>query len=188
MDLYDPNRFFGVPPQNRTSDDDDLIEDDVVFSLNDLTEPSSPSHRRKGFASGILAALPGNDDASPHFFQKAPVSVSVPVPSSSRPIPRPRTDRTPTSPARFHQSAPVNVPVMSPGMMKAARRRLESDEDEGDAAAEEEDGEMMLPPHELVARNSAVLACSCLEGVGRTLKGRDLRRVRNAVLRQTGFL
>jgi hypothetical protein len=29
---------------------------------------------------------------------------------------------------------------------------------------------------------------SMLEGVGRTLKGRDLRRVRDAVLRQTGFL
>jgi hypothetical protein len=27
-----------------------------------------------------------------------------------------------------------------------------------------------------------------LEGAGRTLKGRDLRRVRNAVLRRTGFL
>jgi hypothetical protein len=29
---------------------------------------------------------------------------------------------------------------------------------------------------------------SMLEGVGRTLKGRDLHRVRDAVLRQTGFL
>lgn len=49
----------------------------------------------------------------------------------------------------------------------------------------------MLPPHEIVARNSALspaLACSVLEGVGRTLKGRDLRQVRNAVWRQTGFL
>jgi hypothetical protein len=27
-----------------------------------------------------------------------------------------------------------------------------------------------------------------LEGAGRTLKGRDLRRVRDAVLRQTGWL
>jgi hypothetical protein len=27
-----------------------------------------------------------------------------------------------------------------------------------------------------------------LEGVGRTLKGRDLRQVRNAIWRQTGFL
>ncbi|CAN1134000.1 hypothetical protein LINPERPRIM_LOCUS16353 [Linum perenne] len=27
-----------------------------------------------------------------------------------------------------------------------------------------------------------------MEGAGRTLKGRDLRQVRNAVFRQTGFL
>ncbi|KAE8680514.1 40S ribosomal protein S14 [Hibiscus syriacus] len=54
----------------------------------------------------------------------------------------------------------------------------------------EEEGEM-LPPHEIVARSlaqSPVLAYSVLEGVGRTLKGRDMRQVRNAVWRQTGFL
>jgi hypothetical protein len=51
----------------------------------------------------------------------------------------------------------------------------------------------MLPPHEMVARASAggagpAAPFSMLEGAGRTLKGRDLRRVRDAVLRQTGFL
>jgi hypothetical protein len=51
----------------------------------------------------------------------------------------------------------------------------------------------MLPPHEMVARASAggagpVAPFSMLEGAGRTLKGRDLRRVRDAVLRQTGWL
>ena len=58
---------------------------------------------------------------------------------------------------------------------------------EDDAVVVEE----RLPPHEIVARNSAqrpVMAYSVLEGRGRTLKGRDLRQVRNAVLRQTGFL
>jgi hypothetical protein len=53
----------------------------------------------------------------------------------------------------------------------------------------------MLPPHEMVARASAGSGygapgkpSSMLEGAGRTLKDRDLSRVRNAVLRQTGFL
>jgi hypothetical protein len=51
----------------------------------------------------------------------------------------------------------------------------------------------MLPPHEMVARASAggagpAAPFSMLEGAGRTLKGRDLRRVRDAVLRQTRFL
>lgn len=57
------------------------------------------------------------------------------------------------------------------------------DDDDGDAE--------MLPPHEIVARSLAqapMLSCSVLEGAGRTLKGRDLRQVRNAVFRQTGFL
>ncbi|CAI0462577.1 unnamed protein product [Linum tenue] len=47
---------------------------------------------------------------------------------------------------------------------------------------------MMLPPHEIVARGWMQSSSSMLEGVGRTLKGRDLRQVRNAVFRQTGFL
>ncbi|XWS43388.1 hypothetical protein CRYUN_Cryun16bG0099000 [Craigia yunnanensis] len=56
----------------------------------------------------------------------------------------------------------------------------------------DEEGEQeMLPPHEIVARGSGVspkTTFSVLEGVGRTLKGRDLRQVRNAIWRKTGFL
>lgn len=69
--------------------------------------------------------------------------------------------------------------------MKAARGRGNDDGDDDDDAAEEEE---MVPPHEMAATNSPMLSCSVLEGMGRTLKGRDLRRVRNAVWRQTGFL
>ncbi|KAJ4803513.1 hypothetical protein LUZ62_016079 [Rhynchospora pubera] len=46
----------------------------------------------------------------------------------------------------------------------------------------------MVPPHVMVARSGASTAFSVLEGAGRTLKGRDLRRVRNAVWQKTGFL
>ncbi|RZB76521.1 hypothetical protein D0Y65_034813 [Glycine soja] len=196
------------------SNNDDLIEDDVVFSNNvDSTEPSSssspiPNHHNhnhnshhKGFAYGpsdasfgILAALPENDHASPngsHFFHHKPsVSVSVSLSSSSSSssarlipaIPKPPPDRTPSSSLKFHQSAPVNVPLMP---MRRHHHREFDDDDGNEDAAEEE----MLPPHEIVARNSAqspMLAYSVLEGVGRTLKGRDLRQVRNAVWRQTG--
>ena len=62
--------------------------------------------------------------------------------------------------------------------MGAAQRADDSDD---------EDGEEMMPPHVVAARRHA-RSSSVLEGAGRTLKGRDLRRVRNAVLRQTGFL
>lgn len=79
----------------------------------------------------------------------------------------------------------MNVPVLSNAMRKPYELEAVDDNDD-----DEEDGEM-LPPHEIVARSSShspMLACSVLEGVGRTLKGRDLRRVRNAVWRRTGFL
>lgn len=52
---------------------------------------------------------------------------------------------------------------------------------------DDEREEEMLPPHEIVAR-SQIATFSVFEGLGRTLKGRDLRRVRNAVWQKTGFL
>ncbi|XP_028756841.1 uncharacterized protein LOC114716068 [Neltuma alba] len=147
---------------------------------------------------GILAALP-EDEPSPnarntsHLFHKASVSSTSSSSSRSIPaIPKPPQERIPSytssSSVKYPQSAPVNVPVMSPAMMMARSRRREFDEDFDDEGDESEE---MLPPHQAVARNSAqspMLASSVLEGAGRTLKGRDLRQVRNAVWRQTGFL
>ncbi|KQJ82528.1 uncharacterized protein LOC100839160 [Brachypodium distachyon] len=111
----------------------------------------------------------------------SPNSVAWAIPA----IPRPKSrEQAP----QYHQSAPVKVPVRPP--LKPAMDRWDEldDDDElrhGDAA--------MLPPHEMVARASAAATgpsapFSMLEGAGRTLKGRDLRRVRDAVLRQTGWL
>ena len=59
------------------------------------------------------------------------------------------------------------------------------DDDDDD----EEDG--MVPPHEYLARKlarSQISSFSVYEGIGRTLKGRDLSKVRNAILTKTGFL
>ncbi|XP_022716890.1 uncharacterized protein LOC111275669 isoform X2 [Durio zibethinus] len=64
----------------------------------------------------------------------------------------------------------------------------------GEIDDEEEDcGEYnsKVPPHEILARRlarSQISSFSVFEGVGRKLKGRDLRKVRNAVLTKTGFL
>uniref|UniRef100_A0A0D9Z151 Uncharacterized protein n=1 Tax=Oryza glumipatula TaxID=40148 RepID=A0A0D9Z151_9ORYZ len=79
------------------------------------------------------------------------------------------------------RSAPVRVP-MWPGKGAAAATNVVGGEESDD----NEDDEM-VPPHVVAARRHA-RSSSVLEGAGRTLKGRDLRRVRNAVLRQTGFL
>lgn len=154
------------------------------------------SHRRfpeRNF--GILAALPEEDKKRPLLQRKtfSPSSCSAAAspssPSSSARLipvmPKPKAEYS--GGKIYHQSAPVNVPIVPP---RARRGLVELDGDVREAEDIEE--EEMLPPHEIVARaaskESPLTTFSMLEGVGRTLKGRDLRRVRNAVWRQTGFL
>ncbi|XP_060176546.1 protein S40-4-like [Lycium barbarum] len=48
------------------------------------------------------------------------------------------------------------------------------------------DEDNRIPPHEYLAR-TRMASFSVQEGMGRTLKGRDLSRVRNAIWKQTGF-
>ncbi|XP_058194142.1 protein S40-5-like [Rhododendron vialii] len=79
-------------------------------------------------------------------------------------------------------SAPVNVPDWS----KIYRAdSVESLHDSDDSAENFE----MVPPHEHVARDyrRQTAANSVFEGMGRTLKGRDMSRVRDAVWSRTGF-
>ncbi|XP_047062768.1 uncharacterized protein LOC124670308 [Lolium rigidum] len=143
--------------------------------------PAALLRRKATIAAAAASASSGGGSLSP---TQPPPSAAWAIPANPRP-------RSRTAPApQYHQSAPVKVPVRPP--RKPAMDRWDEaaadDDDElrrGDAA--------MLPPHEMVARASAggagpVAPFSMLEGAGRTLKGRDLRRVRDAVLRQTGWL
>ncbi|XP_074575786.1 uncharacterized protein LOC141832199 [Curcuma longa] len=146
-------------------------------------------------SSGILAAL-SEDHQKPHTFlyrkvafaasQPAARAESTPV-ASARMIPgksKPKLDYSRSVPAGkiYQQSAPVNVPATPTSVVPKVKKWWEGGDDDRD---EHE----MLPPHEIVARasgnGSPMLTFSVLEGVGRTLKGRDLRRVRNAVLEKT---
>ncbi|GJN27693.1 hypothetical protein PR202_gb15735 [Eleusine coracana subsp. coracana] len=111
--------------------------------------------------------------------------------SAARVIPATAVKPKGAAAAPYHQSAPVKVPVRPPPRKPAAGRWSEFDDDDDDEFRRSDAA--MLPPHEMVARASAsgtgpAAPFSMLEGAGRTLKGRDLRRVRDAVLRQTGFL
>ncbi|XP_021278718.1 uncharacterized protein LOC110412503 [Herrania umbratica] len=89
-------------------------------------------------------------------------------------------------------SLPVNIPDWSKILREEYRdnrRRSESDDDdvEGDEWSE---GGVRIPPHEFLAKQMArtrIASFSVHEGIGRTLKGRDLRRVRNAIFEKTGF-
>ncbi|KNA24128.1 hypothetical protein SOVF_018750 [Spinacia oleracea] len=80
-------------------------------------------------------------------------------------------------------SAPVDVPDWSKILrVNSVESSVNSDEDYDpvvDSAVE--------PPHEYLARSRKMNAFSVFEGVGRTLKGRDMTRVRDAIWSQTGF-
>ncbi|GMN39434.1 hypothetical protein TIFTF001_008668 [Ficus carica] len=177
----------------------ELIEAEV-FWTNDFPEPrqdhggasavagvfASRNRHRSGFStplkSGILAVLPEPDRVSQVLCRKASISPSSSVTKSIPMVPRPQSSQereiySQSMPAGKlqHQSAPMNVPVPAKAMAK--RRNFEVFDPVADDDDEEDD--KVFPPHEIVARGSGVsptTTFSVLEGVGRTLKGRDLRQ------------
>ncbi|KFK28777.1 hypothetical protein AALP_AA7G046300 [Arabis alpina] len=79
-------------------------------------------------------------------------------------------------------SAPVKVPDWSKILKIESVVSVHADVADGDWESE------MVPPHEYVARRrNGDGGSSVFLGVGRTLKGRDMRRVRDTVWSQTGF-
>ncbi|XP_047317628.1 uncharacterized protein LOC124921067 [Impatiens glandulifera] len=129
--------------------------------------------------------------------------------SSSRVIPI-RTNSSSTKKGIHHHhhqsSAPIEIPDWSRIYRKTAKKASWMDHEQDDdhfvyhdqAADQNVDGdddddeeEEMIPPHEFIARKlsrTQISSFSMCEGAGRTLKGRDLSKVRNAVLTKTGFL
>ncbi|CAJ1941348.1 unnamed protein product [Sphenostylis stenocarpa] len=100
-------------------------------------------------------------------------------------------------------SAPMDIPDWSKiygkkGVEEEGVRSKKFDcgygylDDYGDDDDDGDDGEDdMIPPHQWIARKlarSQISSFSVCEGIGRTLKGRDLSRVRNAILTKTGFI
>uniref|UniRef100_A0A1D1YAK2 Uncharacterized protein n=1 Tax=Anthurium amnicola TaxID=1678845 RepID=A0A1D1YAK2_9ARAE len=90
-------------------------------------------------------------------------------------------------------SAPVNVRGWPGGVHSAGSAETPPGHAEWDGGDGGDDPEW-VPPHEYLARGGAAsrrsataTAGSVFEGVGRTLKGRDMRRLRDAVWSQTGF-
>ncbi|KAJ1264793.1 hypothetical protein BS78_08G028600 [Paspalum vaginatum] len=138
--------------------DGDLLERDVLWPSAASLPPAL------GLGLGLLAALP-DDEGKKKKRAAGARSAARPVPEAA-------------ALAAVARSAPVRIPSEP----AAARRGRWAGGSGGEDA-----GEAVVPPHEIVARRAAAHS-SVLEGAGRTLKGRDLRRVRNAVLRRTGFL
>uniref|UniRef100_A0A5B7BMC3 Putative Senescence regulator n=1 Tax=Davidia involucrata TaxID=16924 RepID=A0A5B7BMC3_DAVIN len=112
-----------------------------------------------------------------------------PVPSS-RASKRPVEKRAGAEAGATPSSLPVSIPDWSKILKEDYKenRRRDSDDD-----FDEDDGEDVrnrIPPHEFLAKQLArtrIASYSVHEGIGRTLKGRDLSRVRNAIWEKTGF-
>ncbi|XP_078149912.1 protein S40-7-like [Carex rostrata] len=118
--------------------------------------------------------------------------VIISSPSSSN-TSSPKTIRKPNGMSKtMRQSAPVNIPDWSKIYQNKNYSTPACDDDGADDDSVEEEGsDERVPPHEWLARKMArsnISSFSVCEGAGRTLKGRDLSRVRRAVLTKTGFL
>ncbi|KAL2523703.1 hypothetical protein Adt_08757 [Abeliophyllum distichum] len=155
------NRRWGKSrPRN-----EDFQEQDVWGILNEGKEPSFIS-KRQPTAAGIM----------------------IPTANKNSNIDEPRT---------VQHSAPLNIPHWSKIYGESSKNTSKNGDDfvrsgwGGDDEEEDDDDGNLIPPHEFIARNLArnqISSFSVCEGAGRTLKGRDLSRLRNAVLTKTGFL
>ncbi|KMZ61705.1 60S ribosomal protein L12 [Zostera marina] len=85
-----------------------------------------------------------------------------------------------------HRTVVCSLPVKVPVVWLSTEMEKESRNSTKDVA----DDDKLIPPHEYLWRQrrmNGVVSFSVHEGVGRTLKGRDLSRVRNAVWAKIGF-
>ncbi|KAL3524440.1 hypothetical protein ACH5RR_017274 [Cinchona calisaya] len=195
----DPNNNINNSSNHNTLE---LDESDVVWSSSSAYSTDTDSHSPPRSSNsptthfsrhrnplnppnyGLSAAL-SDDHHPPLVRRKSSLNPSLSAASAARMVPpvvRSENSNLNSNAGRFHQSAPVNVPVWP----KKKVEEFDSLERLDEVDDEKEDEEEMVPPHVIVARSHVTF--SVFEGVGRTLKGRDLRSVRNAVFQKTGFL
>ncbi|KAK9155702.1 hypothetical protein Sjap_003182 [Stephania japonica] len=189
----------------RSIRDEEFNEEDIWAFGREHKEMNSPTPRfrrpREPPTFGTLRRIPTASRMIPRTSNFSSSSSSSSSPQSSNLV----------EPIVVQQSsAPVNIPDWS----KIYKRNLNNNKgfnggrngpladgvgDEnygfqrdfnGNGDDDEEEDEW-LPPHEFIAKklaSSQISSFSVFEGAGRTLKGRDLTKVRNAVLSRTGFL
>ncbi|XP_018810873.1 uncharacterized protein LOC108983624 [Juglans regia] len=129
---------------------------------------------------------------SPEFLMPSPAASRLSKKLSSKPSRASSADRSVVA-STIASSLPVNIPDWSKILRAeySENHRDEgvdyddNDDDDGEEGEEFEKG-VRVPPHEFLAR-TRIASFSVHEGMGRTLKGRDLSRVRNAIWEKTGF-
>nr|WBT97332.1 CiS40-11 [Caragana korshinskii] len=195
-------RFLGTYAyanrQDSAADPSELREEDIWSTADDAGYPDSnvshgewePTHAATTESNGGSSfrnrrRIPQNGDVHRNLGGLSLAFEDPATASSTRIVHQFRAHEGVASSPRGHHvasSAPVNVPDWSKIL------RVDSVESLHDADDGLDDDDLeMVPPHEYLARSRKMAAKSVFEGVGRTLKGRDLSRVRDAVWSQTGF-
>lgn len=171
------------------------------WSGSSQRDSSSRGHRRQ--ASVDYEDLEG-EDAWSAVNERGVGGVKQPSRGSTAPRMIPRANPVAYEARTPHRSsAPVNIPdwpkvygksnrkVDGSGSCSNSWSGYQQDEQSQVSQEEEEEEDGIVPPHEWIARKlarSQISSSSMCEGKGRTLKGRDLSQVRNAILSKTGFL
>ncbi|PWA57681.1 hypothetical protein CTI12_AA405580 [Artemisia annua] len=169
-------RFLGSYNNNNTHVDDDveLGEDDMWSMVDDMViEKTEKNHPIDGAWNAPRAIICNNR-------RRAGLSVAFDDQQGKRIVHQFRNGGDVSSPRgrQVATSAPVNVPDWSKIYRVDSVESIHNDDSDDESSSDH-----MVPPHEYLARSHR----SVFEGVGRTLKGRDLSRVRDAVWSQTGF-
>ncbi|KAL6992790.1 hypothetical protein U1Q18_010905 [Sarracenia purpurea var. burkii] len=168
--------------------DGDLQEEDVWAVVKERRSEDLSPKLRKNFSKNLS---PGSSSSSSAW--RLPSAPRFLVPRTNRTHDHEIEFETATDQVAQQSSAPMNIPDWSKIYRNKTKKNTEhrsSGGINGDGDGDGDDGEI-VPPHEYVARKlarSQISSFSVCEGIGRTLKGRDLSKVRNAVLTKTGFL
>uniref|UniRef100_A0A0V0HJB4 Putative ovule protein n=2 Tax=Solanum chacoense TaxID=4108 RepID=A0A0V0HJB4_SOLCH len=186
-----PSYRNGTATVNGSSE---LGEDDIWSTVDDMDDhdssgewsPRAAAESNNGYVNRKLPVQQSDHHHSHRGRQVGGLSLAFDdsgKTASPRILHQFRGQDTPsTRVAHMATSAPVNVPDWS----KVYRVNSVESLHDLDDGVDDHDSEM-VPPHEYIARSRNSNARSVFEGVGRTLKGRDLSRVRDAVWSQTGF-
>ncbi|KAL5972639.1 hypothetical protein ACLOJK_039444 [Asimina triloba] len=187
-------RHGGSPRAARAGDLTELLEEDVWSMLDRMVERENSEERRDRQSEPSWAGK-GDDDGHSHVgglsrtFQESSKSSASIMHHFHQSY---ENDMAAQPPPHVAASAPMNVPRWPRAMVGVeSGESLGGHEKRAIGGEDEDDGEGM-PPHEYLARKyekgrRKAVAMSVFEGVGRTLKGRDMRRVRDAVWSRTGF-
>ncbi|GLT83556.1 hypothetical protein SLE2022_018390 [Rubroshorea leprosula] len=174
----------------RSLRDGDFEEEDVWAVLKEGKDYST----RVGQSMNSTVSAKRHPPSVARMIPKAPSAIAAAITSSDS------SSSSHKANGIRQQSAPLNIPDWSKVSRKKSKKAASwcdyDDNDFGDGDGEDNDEDddeynCKVPPHEYLARRlarSQISSFSVLEGVGRKLKGRDLSKVRNAVLTKTGFL